>query len=97
MRASWESVFRLQRELVESYPGAIVPFVALEGSSKMQVLRGKARRAARAFAEAIPDIDEVDARNLQRCCDLLMIHDDRVPPDRQQAEAYDLSRGPKPS
>ena len=58
----------------------------------MQVLRVKATRAVRAFAEAIPDIDEVDARNLQRCCDLLMIHDDRVPPDRQQAEAYDICR-----
>ncbi len=49
-----------------------MPFVALEGSSKMQVLRVKAARAVRAFAEAIPDIDEVDARNLERCCDLLM-------------------------
>ena len=38
----------------------------------MQVLRVKATRAVRAFAEAIPDIDEVDARNLERCCDLLM-------------------------
>ena len=38
----------------------------------MEVLRVEATGAARVFAEALPAIDEVDTRNLERCCELLM-------------------------
>ena len=71
-----------------------MPFVALEGSSKMQVLRVKAARAVRAFAEAIPDIDEVTSTLLQRSCNLLA----EASPDidevdtRHHAEAYGIWR-----
>ena len=58
----------------------------------MEVLRVEATRAVRAFAEALPAIDEVYTRNLERCCELLMTDEELLQRNGQYAEAYDICR-----